>query len=93
MPSPRYAREIPARYRLEAGRCAACGHVSIPRRRVCPECRGTEMEAIRLSRRGVVITSTVLYIPPDEFIAEAPVAMAIVETPEGRPLHGPGGGL
>jgi uncharacterized protein len=83
MPSPRYAREIPARYRLEAGRCAACGHVSIPRRRVCPECRGTEMEAIRLSRRGVVITSTVLYIPPDEFIAEAPVAMAIVETPEG----------
>jgi uncharacterized protein len=86
MPSPRYAREIPARYRLEAGRCTACDHVSIPRRRICPECRGTGIEPVRLARRGVVITSTVLHIPPDEFIAEAPVAMAIVETPEGARL-------
>ena len=32
MPSPRYWREIPSRYRLEAGRCRGCGRVAYPAR-------------------------------------------------------------
>ncbi len=83
MPSPRYHREIPARYRLEAGRCAGCGKVSYPARRVCPECRGTAFEAVKLSPKGRVVTSTVIHVPPDEFLNEAPYAIAVVETPEG----------
>jgi uncharacterized protein len=86
MPSPRYTREIPGRYRLEAGRCVRCGCVDLPRRRVCPECRGTDMAPVRLTRRGVVVTSTVIRVPPDEFTPEAPYAMAIVRTPEGARL-------
>lgn len=83
MPSPRYHREIPARYRLEAGRCAGCGAVSYPTRRVCPACRSRELEAIRLTPKGKVVTSTVIHVPPDEFLNEAPYVMALVETPEG----------
>ena len=83
MPSPRYHREIPNRYRLEAGRCGGCGKVTFPVRRVCPSCRGTEWETISLSRRGTVVTSTVIHVAPDEFMMEAPYAMAIIETPEG----------
>ena len=30
MPSPRYWREIPARYRLEGARCKSCGKVDYP---------------------------------------------------------------
>lgn len=86
MPSPRYHREIPARYRLEAGRCTGCGRVAYPARTVCPSCRGRDMEAVTLSRRGSVVTSTVIHVPPDEFLNEAPYAMAIVETPEGARL-------
>jgi uncharacterized protein len=86
MPSPRYWREVPARYRLEAGRCGHCGHVAIPQRKVCPECRGREVEPLRLSRRGTVVTATVIHVPPDEFVAEAPYALAIIETPEGARL-------
>ncbi|MFC1662428.1 Zn-ribbon domain-containing OB-fold protein [Gemmatimonadota bacterium] len=86
MPSPRYHREIPARYRLEAGRCTGCGRVSYPTRKVCPACRGTDLESIRLSPRGTVVTSTVIHVPPDEFLNEAPYAMAVVETPEGARL-------
>lgn len=86
MPSPRYWREIPARYRLEAGRCAACGRVAYPRRRICPACRGTEFEPLRLTRRGTVVTSTVIHVAPDAFQMEAPYAMAVVETPEGARL-------
>lgn len=83
MPSPRYWREIPSRYRLEASRCAHCGRVSHPPRRVCPACRALDAETIELSHEGRVVTSTVVHAPPGDFLMEAPYAMAIVETPEG----------
>lgn len=83
MPSPRYHREIPARYRLEAGKCQGCGRVAYPIRPVCPACRGQDFDMVRLTPKGKVVTSTVIHVPPDEFLNEAPYAMAIVETPEG----------
>ena len=86
MPSPRYWREIPTRFRLEAVRCAKCGKVSYPARAICPECRGQDFEKIRLTRKGRVITSTVLYVAPAEFAMETPYAVAVVETPEGARL-------
>ena len=86
MPSPRYWREVPNRYRLEAARCNDCGKVSIPARRICPECRSESMQKIMLSRSGHVVTSTVIRTPPDDLVMESPYAMAIVETPEGARL-------
>jgi scaffold protein (connect acetoacetyl-CoA thiolase and HMG-CoA synthase) len=86
MPSPRYWREVPSRYRLEAVRCRGCGRVSFPARRICPNCRGEDLERTALSRRGKVVTSTVIHVPPDEFLMEAPYAVALVETPEGARL-------
>ncbi len=82
MPSPGTWREIPSRYRLEASRCAGCGTVTYPARRICPSCRGTGVEPLRLSRRGTVVTSTVIRVAPAEFAMEVPYAVAIVETPE-----------
>ena len=86
MPSPRYWREIPARYRLEAARCRACGKTTFPARRVCPACRGKDLEKAALSWRGKVVTSTVVQVPPTEFQMEGPYAVAVVETPEGARL-------
>jgi uncharacterized OB-fold protein len=86
MPSPRYWREVPNRFRLEAGRCTACGKVAYPARRFCAGCRGESFEPIALSPRGRVVTSTVIHTPAPEFQMEAPFAMAIVETPEGARL-------
>lgn len=83
MPSPRYWREIPNRYRLEAARCKGCGKVSYPPRLVCPSCNGMAFESIRLSLRGTVVTSTVIHVAPTDFQMEAPYALAVVETPEG----------
>jgi uncharacterized protein len=83
MPSPRYWREVPERFRLESVKCKACGKVIHPVRSTCPSCRGMEMEKVHLTRKGKVITHTVVRTPPDDFLNEAPYAMAIVETPEG----------
>lgn len=86
MPSPRYWREIPTRYRLEAMRCSGCGHAIYPARRICPKCRGTALEPMRLSWKGKVVTSTVVQVAPTDFAMEAPYAVAVVETPEGARL-------
>jgi uncharacterized OB-fold protein len=86
MPSPRYWRELPNRFRLEASRCKGCGKVSFPSRPVCPACRRREFEGMTLSWNGRVVTSTVVQVPPTEFQMEAPFAVAIVETPEGARL-------
>jgi uncharacterized OB-fold protein len=83
MPSPRYWREKPSRFRLEAGRCKGCGKVVFPKRKICPACRGREWEEIQLERRGKVVTNTVVQVPPDDFLMEAPYVMAIIESPEG----------
>lgn len=83
MPSPRYWREIPARYRLEGARCRGCEKVVYPRRRICPSCRGVEWEPLQLSRTARVVTSTVVHVPPDDLGMEAPFPMAVVETTEG----------
>ncbi len=86
MPSPRYWREKANRFRLEAARCKGCGKVMFPARKICPSCRSTDSEALQLSRKGKVITSTVVHVGPGEFQMEAPYAMAVVETPEGGRL-------
>ncbi len=86
MPSPRYWREIPTRYRLEAVRCSKCSKVVFPARRICPACRGTEFEKTKLSWKGKVITSTVVTVAPTDFQMEAPYVVAVVETPEGARL-------
>ena len=82
MPSPRYWREVPNRFRLEAAKCTGCGKISVPGRRICPECRGTELEKTNLSLSGKVITSTVIHVAPTDLMMEAPYAMAVIETPE-----------
>lgn len=86
MPSPRYWREVPSRYRLEAARCLGCGKVAFPARRVCPHCRGERWENTALSQQGKIITATVVRVAPAEFTMEAPYAVAVVETPEGARL-------
>ena len=86
MPSPRYWREIPTRYRLEAVRCGGCGKVLYPARKVCPACQGKDFTPTALSRRGKVVVSTVVHVPPDDFAMQAPYAVAVIETPESARL-------
>ncbi|RKY82973.1 transcriptional regulator [candidate division KSB1 bacterium] len=86
MPSPRYTREIPQRYRLEAGKCKNCGFIAFPPRLVCPECHNKEFETIKLSEEGKILTYTIIYVPPANFKLESPYAIGIVEMDGGAKL-------
>ena len=83
MITPRYHREIPQRYRLEAGKCQACGELHFPPRAVCRKCGAREFETVTMPRHGRVVTYTVVEIPPAEFDAQKPYVNAIVELDNG----------
>ncbi len=83
MISPGYFREIPQRYRLEAGRCKRCGKVYFPPRTYCGECKSKEFETIKLSDTGKILTYTVIRVGPSKFSQETPYAVAIVEVNDG----------
>ncbi len=79
MISPRYHREKPQRYRLEAGKCKGCGKVSFPPRLICPKCKSKEFETIKLSDEGTIKTFTVIRVASDTFSLQTPYAVGIVE--------------
>ena len=79
----RYWREIPQRYRLEAGKCTACGTTHYPPRRICRECGKREFETVVLPDTGTVETFTVIHVAPDGFGDLAPYAVALVNLDDG----------
>ena len=83
MPSPRYHREIPQRYRLEAEKCKKCGKILFPPRLICPECGSKNFEKVILPENGKIITFTIIRVAPQQFESEVPYAIAIVELENG----------
>jgi uncharacterized OB-fold protein len=84
----RYWREIPQRYRLEANKCKKCGYISFPPRLICPQCQNREFEETKLADKGKVLTFTVIRVPPQQFVDQAPYAVGIVELDDGVKLTG-----
>lgn len=79
----KYWREMPRRYRLEAGKCAKCGKIYFPGRLVCSECHGRKFETIALSREGTLETYTIIHVAPSQFVDQVPYAVGIVRLKEG----------
>ncbi len=79
MPSARYAREIPQRHRMEAGRCASCGALAFPPKKICPRCRGDRIDAFALPDEGTLLTWTVIHGAPAAFDLQTPYVVGIVD--------------
>ena len=83
MPSARYRREMPQRYRLEAARCKGCGRLYFPPRQVCGGCKGREFATERLSDTGKILTYTTIRVAPKEFETQTPYSVAVIESDNG----------
>lgn len=83
MSGPRYWREIPQRYRLEAAKCRKCGKISFPPRQICPSCRSRVFDDVKINDTGEIETYTIIRVPPTQFSEEAPYAVAIVNLGDG----------
>ena len=87
MIAARIRRNMPQRYRYEAGKCRKCGKIFFPPRLICSKCGSEESEKITMKRTGKLITYTVIHVPPSQFKDEAPYAMGIVELDGGGRIN------
>jgi uncharacterized OB-fold protein len=68
---------------LRIQRCSACNrHVFYPRA-ICPHCMADALAWVTASGRGTVYSFTVVHRTSDEFRAEAPFPVGLVELEEG----------
>ncbi len=79
----RHWREMPRRYRLEAGKCKKCEVIQFPGRAICPECGSKKSEPVTLSGKGTLETFTITRIAPEGFGDITPYAVGIIELEEG----------
>lgn len=91
MSVPRFWREIPVRYNLEASVCGACDDVQFPPREVCPTCRRAsigKMERRELTGRGHVLEWTRVHKAAPGYEAQVPYVVALIKMNEGPVLTG-----
>lgn len=88
VPLGTWVEDLPARLRLVAQRCAACGRVAYPPRGACPACRGRAFEDVQLPSDAIVHAATRIAAgaAPSEFALEQMQVGAywvgVVEWPE-----------
>lgn len=91
---PSWWRNLDGRYRLELGKCPACGEHTFPAEGACPACNATaEFEPVEPEGTGEVVARTVLRggLPPEfaDYQTQAgAIAVAIVELDEGARVPG-----
>ena len=73
---------------LRGFRSAHCGLVTATWGLACPRCGRSDLEETVLSGRGRVAAFTILSVPGDEFLNEAPYAYAVVDLDGGGRITG-----
>jgi len=69
--------------RLRIQRCRGCGRTVFYPRSLCPHCHSAELEWVDCSGRGSVYSFTVVQRTSEEFKAELPFIVGLVELEEG----------
>jgi uncharacterized OB-fold protein len=75
-------------HHLRGFRCPNCGLVTATWGLACPRCGKADLEETALSERGSVVAFTVLSVPGDEFLNDAPYAYVVVELDGGGRITG-----
>ena len=74
--------------RLRGFRCPSCGLVTATWGLACSRCGHRPLEETELAQRGKVVACTILHVPGDEFLNDAPYAYVVVELESGGRITG-----
>lgn len=91
MSVPRFWREIPQRYNLQASKCGTCRAIHFPPREVCPTCRRAsvgKMQPVNLSGKGTILECTRVHKPAPGYAMQVPYFLALVQSSEGPIITG-----
>ena len=91
MSVPRFWREIPERYNLQASQCGSCKAIHFPPREVCPTCRRAsigKMTPVKLSGRGRILEFTRVHKAAPGYAMQVPYVVALIQSDEGPVITG-----
>jgi len=63
--------------------CKGCGEYFFGLLGFCLNCSSSDMEGVELSKRGILRTYTVIWVPPPGWQGSVPYILGAVELPEG----------
>ena len=76
----------PDGWELVAQQCKSCGHIAFPRKKVCPECFGDDLDRKVLSKTGILHTFARTYLGMPKI--GLPYDIGFVDLPEKIRLFG-----
>jgi uncharacterized OB-fold protein len=68
--------------------CKSCGKYIMPPTSVCNNCLSTELQWVKLSERGKIVTFSEIFVSNKRFQKRTPYVVCIIETQEGVRLPG-----
>jgi uncharacterized OB-fold protein len=74
--------------KLEGYHCDNCGHEQIDVMVFCPKCHSPRLRKKEFSSMGTVLTYTIQFVAPEQFMNEVPYAWAIVQLDDGPKVTG-----
>jgi uncharacterized OB-fold protein len=74
--------------KLRGFRCRHCGLVTATWGLACSRCGQSDLEDVDLAPDGQVVAFTILHVPGDEFLNDAPYAYVVVELDGGGRITG-----
>ena len=83
-----FVRGYEEEHRLRGFRCPRCDHRTATWGLACARCGGVGLQEVALSERGRVVAFTVLSVPGEEFVNDAPYAYVVVELDGGGRVTG-----
>jgi uncharacterized OB-fold protein len=74
--------------KLMGGKCKKCGAIHLPPRPLCNKCFSKEFEWVEISRKGKLLTYTIIHVAPPQFEQMAPYAVGIIQLEKGPKIPG-----
>jgi uncharacterized OB-fold protein len=74
--------------KIEGYQCTNCGEKRIDIMEFCPVCHGAKLQKVEFSNRGSVLTYTIQFVAPEQFMNEVPYAWAIIKLDDGPKVTG-----
>src|SRR5579883_2611654 len=74
--------------KIEGYRCSKCGHKQIDIIDFCPVCHSPDLSVSEFASEGRVLTYTIQFVAPEQFMNEVPYAWAVIDLDEGPRITG-----
>ncbi len=74
--------------KIEGYVCTDCHHKQIDIMDFCPICHGPNLKKTEFALEGKVLTYTIQFVAPEQFMNEVPYAWAIIELDDGPKVTG-----